>query len=210
MPKNNDVEPRTSPQFAVVRNALIHILAGQKPPVPTQEIADALGVNRSYVIRLQRLPMKPGTAAERKIMKLAEANQNALQRLGFGFIFRGDLDTVLAGGVRGPMEARKAAPAKASKPKAAKAPAKAAKAKAPAKAKAKAKAPAKAAQPPTKASQAKLKASKDKAPKPKAAKPPAKATRAKAAPRAKTSQPSLPLAGGETAVDDLLGVQDAT
>lgn len=161
--KTEDRPQRVSAQFAVVRAALIHIMAGEN--TPTQEIAEALGVNRSYVIRLQELPTKPGTAAERKIAKLAAGYESKLARMGFGFIFKEGLVTTLAGGDRStlanrggrpvgrktgvPFEAApKPVPAKPKAPaKGEKAPTKAAKPKAPAKAPAKAASKPKAAKP---------------------------------------------------------------
>lgn len=166
---------RMAPQFAVIRYALIHILANKD--VPTTEIASKLKANRSYVIRLQRLDMKPVSEQEKAVMKLAAAHETALRNLGMGFAFKGGIETQLAGGDRShlPPDQRGGRPRKGEV-----AP-KAAKPKAPAKAKAK---PAKAAPKPkaTKPAVAKGKAP----PKPKVQ----AAVKAKPAAKPKTPKPA--------------------
>lgn len=115
MAKTPDYNPRCTPAFAVIRSALIHIMASGKNPVSTQEIADMLGVNRSYVIRLKDMPIKPATPAEKRIAKLAAEHIPQLQRLGFGFAFKDGLETTLAGGDRSHLENRGGRPTNASR-----------------------------------------------------------------------------------------------
>lgn len=176
-------ESRVSAPFAVVRAAIINVLASQKPPMPTQKIAEKLGINRSYVIRLQSLSVKPVTPAEKRIAKAAAELGPALQRLGMGFIFKDDIVTTLAGGERPPVKAK--SPPKA-KPKAA--------AKSQPKAKPKGAAKPKAAKPKAAAKSPPKAATKS----PPKVKPKAKPKAPKAAPAAQGEQPALP-------IDDLIG-----
>lgn len=101
---------RISPAFFVLRGLLIHKFAAAG--TPTAEIAKALGVNRSYIIRQTTVELKPRTPAERRILKHAAEHQGAITRLGFGGLFRGeDITTILAGGERaklGPLAERRA------------------------------------------------------------------------------------------------------
>jgi hypothetical protein len=86
---------RVSAQFAVLRQALIHVMAGEGER--TTDIADALGVNRSYVIRLTSFSMKPTNAGERAALKVARAHEAKLRRLGLGYVFGEGFETTLAG-----------------------------------------------------------------------------------------------------------------
>lgn len=112
-----------SAEFFVIRRILVAAMA--KAKVPTVEIADKLGVVRSFVIKQRTLKLKPTNPAERKIAKLATSDEFApyFSRSGFKGLLAGeDVETVLAGGERpalGPLAERRA---KAPKPAKAKAP----------------------------------------------------------------------------------------
>jgi hypothetical protein len=86
---------RVRPQFAVLRQAIINIRAGQGDS--TADIAEAFGVNRSYVIRLTSFGMKPTNAPERAVAKQAAEYLPALQRMGMGFAAKDGFETKLAG-----------------------------------------------------------------------------------------------------------------
>lgn len=119
--KEPGTRDRVRPQFAVLRTALIHIMAGRG--TATSEIADALKINRSYVIRLTDFGMKPQSPAERAVMKVAAEEMSGLQRLGMGFAGKEGFETTLAGddGRRGKGGGRPRKDAAPKAPKAAKA-----------------------------------------------------------------------------------------
>lgn len=113
---------RVSPAFYVLRGLAIHFAA--RAEMPTADIAAALDVNRSYVIRQTTLSLKARTPHERRIAKLAAQFEGQITRAGFkGLLGNEDIDTTLAGGERpklGPLAERKAAKSNTAKPKAAK------------------------------------------------------------------------------------------
>lgn len=179
-PTKNDTKTitrdRVGPQFAILRMALIHIKAGRGEA--TREIAEALKVDRSYVIRLTSLSMKPTSPAEKAIMKLVQDEATGLQRLGMGFALKDGFETTLAGddGKRGHGGGR---PRNDAKPKA---PAKKASPAKKAKSAPKADSPKKASPPKAKAKPLAKKAS---APKPTPEAKPVKAKPAKTPPQRK-------------------------
>jgi hypothetical protein len=120
-------EQRVAPAFYVLRQ--FAIMAAAAADVSTVDIAKALDVDRSFVIRQTTITLKPRTPAERRILKLAEAHGAALKRRGLGTLLTGgeDIEITLAGGERqklGPLAERRAAKAAAAKAPKAKAPAK--------------------------------------------------------------------------------------
>lgn len=136
---------RTQPAFQIIRQVLIHAMA--KKDVATLDIAKKLDHSRSFVIKQVKLALKPRTASERRLLKVAAEFESTFKSMGLSGLLRAeDVDTVLAGGERpklGPLTERRAAAKKAPKP------AKPAKAKTPRPAK-----PAKAKADPTPAKQA--------------------------------------------------------
>lgn len=110
---------RVSPALQVVRQFVVRALAGAG--TPTTEIAKALGLSRSYTIKQATIALKPRTAAEKRILKVAAEHEAKLKRAGVSGLLGGeDITTTLAGGERpklGPLKARqekraKKAPAK--------------------------------------------------------------------------------------------------
>jgi hypothetical protein len=186
----------------LLRQLVIFAMAAKK--VPTTEIAKALNLNRSFVIKQTSLTRRPRNPDESRIVKLAQDHEGYIRRMGFaGLLNTEDMSCVLAGGERpklGPLATRKAAKAKAPKPapKAVKAAPKAVKAAPKAKAPKPAPKPAKAASKPAPKAKA-VKAPKavakpvlkpvlKPAPKAKAVKTPKPV---KAAVKGKTSKPKL-------------------
>lgn len=100
-PKPRAPKGSMSQGYLLLRAVLVRVLA--KRDVPTVKIAELLGVNRSYVIKLATIPMAPRNAQEKKLLSLAQAsaNANAIARLGLIGLTKGvDLVTTLAGGER--------------------------------------------------------------------------------------------------------------
>lgn len=198
MAKNESTDRRVSPAFYTLRGAVIHLMAREKDTT-TVEIAKRLGVNRSYVIRQTTLALKARTAAERRILKLAQEREGQIKRMGLGGLLGNeDVTTVLPGGERpklGSLEARRAAKAKPATPKAKK----------------------ESAPKPAPAKPAKV--AKVKAPKPvkepKTAKPapePAKAAKKAKKPKARKLSPAVPVeplaAGTGVTAEDILGAPE--
>lgn len=107
---------RVRPQYSVLRQGVIHAMASRG--IPTADIAAALGVNRSYVIRLTDFGVKPLGASEKAIAKAAREYEAALRKLGMGFAFGEGFTTTLAGddGKRGKGGGRPRKDAKPAKP----------------------------------------------------------------------------------------------
>lgn len=120
IPEPRDQRDRVSPAFDVLRGFLIAIMA--KAKVPTSEIADRMGHDRSYIIRRTTLQLAPRTPNEGRILALAKEYESQLRRMGvIGLLGGEDIVATLAGGERpklGPLEERRAAKAAAAAEKA--------------------------------------------------------------------------------------------
>ncbi len=98
--KSDEKELRCAPAFYVVRAFCIHFLAEQG--MPTEEIAQRLNVNRSFVIKQSSLVMTPRTEQEKRIFDIAKTMSEAFRLANIdGLLFGRDLVTKLAG--RSPM-----------------------------------------------------------------------------------------------------------
>lgn len=116
---------RVSGLYAAVRIVLMAQMA--KKGVPTVEIAEKFGVNRSYVIRLAAngFATEPTSEDEHAILAMAQENENLIRKAGLGMVFgQGVPAFKLAGGPRqapapapAPAQARTKAPAPAPAPK---------------------------------------------------------------------------------------------
>jgi hypothetical protein len=94
--KASETEFRCAPTFYVVRAFCIHFLAEQG--MPTEEIAQRLGVNRSFVIKQASLVMKPRTAQEKRIFDMAKTMSESFRLANIdGLLFGRDLTTKLVG-----------------------------------------------------------------------------------------------------------------
>jgi hypothetical protein len=98
--KSDEKELRCAPTFYVIRAFCIHFLA--KQDMPTEEIAQRLNVNRSFVIKQSSLVMTPRTEQEKRIFDIAKTMSEAFRLTNIdGLLFGRDLVTKLVG--RAPM-----------------------------------------------------------------------------------------------------------
>jgi hypothetical protein len=94
--KSDTKELRCAPTFYVIRAFCIHFLAEQG--MPTEEIAQRLDVNRSFVIKQSTLVMTPRTEQEKRIYDIAKTMSEAFRLANIdGLLFGRDLVTKLAG-----------------------------------------------------------------------------------------------------------------
>jgi hypothetical protein len=94
--KASETEFRCAPTFYVVRAFCIHFLAEQG--TPTEEIAQRLGVNRSFVIKQSTLVMTPRTEQEKRISDIAKTMSESFRLANLdGLLLGRDLVTKLAG-----------------------------------------------------------------------------------------------------------------
>jgi hypothetical protein len=99
--KSDTKELRCAPTFYVIRAFCIHFLAEQG--MPTEEIAQRLDVNRSFVIKQSTLVMTPRTEQEKRIYDIAKTMSEAFRLANIdGLLFGRDLVTKLAGRVSTP------------------------------------------------------------------------------------------------------------
>ena len=107
---------RVSPPFSLIQGLLIHFMA--KAGMATTDIANALGVHRSYVIRSTEVVFEPTNEREQALLVLAADYLPKFQNLGLKGLLSGtNIATTLAGGEReklGSLEERRAAKAKAA------------------------------------------------------------------------------------------------
>ena len=94
---------RVSPAFFLLQAILIRNMAAAK--LPTTDIAAALGVDRSYVIRIAQdgVVLAPSNGREQSILALATSDEHSkrIQNLGLRGLTGGlSLDITLAGGER--------------------------------------------------------------------------------------------------------------
>lgn len=115
-------QPRASNAFFLMQSILIHMLTKTNPPTPTAEIAERLGMDRSYVIRLAAdgVVLAPANEREQRLFDIATSDEFArkFQNLGLKGLLGGEnIVITLAGNVEaprpklGPLDARKEAKA---------------------------------------------------------------------------------------------------
>lgn len=126
-------QPRASNAFFLMQSVLISLMTKTNPPTPTAEIAERLGMDRSYVIRLaaEGVVLAPANEREQRLFDIATSDEFApkFQRLGLKGLLGGEnVAITLAGNMEaprpklGPLDARKEAKAAKAETKAANAP----------------------------------------------------------------------------------------
>jgi hypothetical protein len=116
IPAARAANARVSPAIQVLRQFVVREMAKKK--MPTTEIADRLGVSRSFVIKQAHIRLRAVIPAEKRVLKAAAEFEHSLRRAGVAALMGGtDIITELAGGPRpklGPLAERRAKSAKST------------------------------------------------------------------------------------------------
>lgn len=99
--------PRASNAFFLMQSILISMMTKTNPPTPTAEIAERLGMDRSYVIRLaaEGVVLAPANEREQRLFAIATSDEftRKFQNLGLEGLLGGEnIAITLAGNVEAP------------------------------------------------------------------------------------------------------------